>query len=86
MNEKHAHAALLREVYRDLVLSLGTILSLRLRLIPEEMIGEICRCIRNLYRRHRNRYAEPVPDWPPTGSIRPHPELLRLLKDLGSST
>jgi hypothetical protein len=86
MNDKHDHAAILREVYRDLVLSLGTILSVRLRRIPEETVWEICRCIRNLYRRHRNRYADPIQDWPPTGSVRPHPELVRLLKELRNAT
>jgi hypothetical protein len=86
MNDKHDHAAILREVYRDLVLSLGTILSVRLRLIPQEMVWEICRCIRNLYRRHCNRYADPIQDWPPTGSVRPHPELVRLLKELRNAS
>lgn len=86
MNDKRDHAALLREVYRDLVLSLGTILSVRLRLISDEIICEICRSIRSLYRRHRIRYAEPVKDWPPVGGITPHPELVRLLEELRTAT
>ena len=85
MNDTIDHAALLREVYKDLVLSLGTILSVRLRLISDEMVREICHTIRKLYRRHRNRYAEPVKDWPPAGGIAPHPEMVRLLEELRSA-
>jgi hypothetical protein len=85
MSDAREHAALLREVYQDLVLSLGTILSVRLRLISDEVICEICRSIRGLYRRHRMRYADRSKAWPPAEGIVPHPELVRLLAELRSA-
>jgi hypothetical protein len=85
--EAGRHAALLREVYREIIFTLGTVLSLRRRYIRDELVEDICRSIAELYRRHRVRYSgattsASAPDQP----IRPHPAVVRLLEELRNAS
>lgn len=81
MTGGRVHTSIVREVYEELILALGRVLSVRRRWLPDDFIAEICSCIRGSYRRSRVRYADRA-EGAKEGTFHPHPALLELLKQL----
>ena len=77
-------AELLRDVYREIALCLGGILAARRGAVRGDFVWELCRSLRQLYRRHRARYAGVAPDRPVAAARgpRPHPAMVELLDEL----